>query len=48
MTWPWTVRARVDTYLYSITHVDLQDLLARSAELRATLTGTSDARYVET
>jgi len=43
-----TVRAGAATRLYSLARADFQELLARSEELRATLTGTSEARFVET
>jgi len=43
-----TVRASEATRLYSLARTDFQELLARSEELRATLTGTSEARFVET
>jgi CRP-like cAMP-binding protein len=34
--------------LYSLGREDFQELLERSEELKHAMTGTSDARYVET
>lgn len=43
-----TVRARGPVKLYSLGREDFQRLLERSEKLKSTMTGTSDARYVET
>jgi MFS family permease len=43
-----TVRARGPLELYSLGREDFQDLLERSEDLKSAMTGTSDARYVET
>jgi MFS family permease len=43
-----TVRSRGPVELYSLGRSDFQELLKRSEDLRATMTGTGDVRYVET
>ena len=43
-----TVRAKGPVELYSLGREDFQRLLARSEKLKSAMTGTSDARYVET
>lgn len=43
-----TVRARGPVKLYTLGREDFQRLLARSEKLKSAMTGTSDARYVET
>ena len=43
-----TVRARGPMELYSLERKDFQKLLERSEKLKSAMTGTSDARYVET
>jgi len=43
-----TVRARGPLELYSLGREDFQRLLERSEKLKGAMTGTSDARYVET
>jgi MFS family permease len=43
-----TVRARGALELYSLSREDFQELLERSEELKSAMTGTSDARYLET
>lgn len=43
-----TVRARGPVELYSLGREDFQRLLGRSEQLKGAMTGTSDARYVET
>jgi MFS family permease len=43
-----TVRARGTMELYSLEREDFQKLLARSEGLKTAMTGTGDARYVET
>jgi CRP-like cAMP-binding protein len=43
-----TVRARGLLELYSLSREDFRELLKRSEDLRAAMTGTSDARYLET
>jgi len=43
-----TVRARGPVKLYTLGREDFQKLLARSDKLKSAMTGTSDARYVET
>jgi cyclic nucleotide-binding protein/MFS transporter len=43
-----TVRARGPLELYSLSREDFQELLERSEELKSAMTGTSDARYLET
>jgi MFS family permease len=43
-----TVRSRGPVELYSLGREDFRDLLERSEELQSAMTGTSDARYVET
>lgn len=43
-----TVRARGPVKLYSLGREDFQRLLERSEKLKSAVTGTSDARYVET
>ena len=43
-----TVRARGPMELYSLDREDFQKLLERSEKLKSAMTGTSDARYVET
>ena len=43
-----TVRSRGPVELYSLGRDDFRDLLERSEELQSAMTGTSDARYVET
>ena len=43
-----TVRSRVPVELYSLGREDFQRLLERSKELKSVMTGTGDARYVET
>jgi hypothetical protein len=43
-----TVRARGPLELYSLGREDFQRLLDRSEKLKSAMTGTSDARYVET
>jgi MFS family permease len=43
-----TVKARGPVELYSLSRDDFQSLLQRSEELKATMTGTSDTRYLET
>jgi MFS family permease len=43
-----TVRSRGPVELYSLGREDFQELLERSEELKHAMTGTSDARYVET
>lgn len=43
-----TVRARGPVKLYSLGREDFQRLLERSEKLKSAMTGTSDARYVET
>jgi MFS family permease len=43
-----TVRSRGPVELYSLGRSDFQELLKRSEGMRATMTGTGDARYVET
>jgi MFS family permease len=43
-----TVRAKGALELYSLEREDFQNLLERSEKLKSAMTGTSDARYVET
>jgi len=43
-----TVRARGPVGLYTLDREGFQDLLGRSEKLKRAMTGTSDARYVET
>jgi MFS family permease len=43
-----TVRAKGPLELYSLSREDFRELLERSEELKSAMTGTSDARYVET
>jgi MFS family permease len=43
-----TVRAKSALALYSLEREDFQNLLERSEKLKSAMTGTSDARYVET
>jgi hypothetical protein len=43
-----TVRAKGALELYSLDREDFQNLLERSEKLKSAMTGTSDARYVET
>jgi hypothetical protein len=43
-----TVRAHGPVELYSLSRADFQQILARSEELREALSGTSDARYIDT
>lgn len=43
-----TVRAKGPLELYALEREDFQDLLGRSEKLKGAMTGTSDARYVET
>ncbi len=43
-----TVRSRGPVELYSLGRGDFQELLGRFEEVRAAMTGTSDARYLET
>jgi len=43
-----TVRAKGALELYSLEREDFQTLLERSEKLKSAMTGTSDARYVET
>jgi CRP-like cAMP-binding protein len=43
-----TVRARGPVELYSLSRADFQALLSRSDEFKTSLSGTSDARYLET
>ncbi len=43
-----TVRARGPVELYSLGREDFQSLLSSSEKLKSAMTGTSDARYVET
>jgi MFS family permease len=43
-----TVRAKGPLELYSLSREDFRELLDRSEELKSAMTGTSDARYVET
>jgi MFS family permease len=43
-----TVRSRSPMELYSLEREDFQELLERSEQLKRSMTGTSDARYVET
>ena len=43
-----TVRAKGTLELYSLEREDFQNLLERSEKLKSAMTGTSDARYVET
>jgi MFS family permease len=43
-----TVRTRTPMELYSLEREDFQKLLERSEKLKRSMTGTSDARYVET
>ncbi len=43
-----TVRSRGPVELYSLGRDDFRELLERSEELKSAMTGTSDARYVET
>jgi MFS family permease len=43
-----TVRSRSPVELYSLGRSDFQELLERFEDLRAAMTGTGDARYVET
>jgi CRP-like cAMP-binding protein len=43
-----TVRSRGPVELYSLVRSDFQELLKRSEDLRAAMSGTGDARYVET
>jgi MFS family permease len=43
-----TVRSRGPVELYSLGRDDFRELLERSEELQSAMTGTSDARYVET
>ena len=43
-----TVRAKGALELYSLDREDFQTLLERSEKLKSAMTGTSDARYVET
>jgi CRP-like cAMP-binding protein len=43
-----TERSRGPLELYSLSREDFQDRLERSEDLRAAMTGTSDARYLET
>jgi MFS family permease len=43
-----TVRSRGPLELYSLARGDFQELLGRSEEVRAAISGTSDARYLET
>jgi MFS family permease len=43
-----TVRSRSPMELYSLEREDFQKLLERSEKLKRSMTGTSDARYVET
>jgi hypothetical protein len=43
-----TVRARGPLELYSLSREDFQELLERSEDLKSAMTGTSDARYLET
>ena len=43
-----TVRARGPVELYALDREDFQKLLGRSEKLKSAMTGTSDARYVET
>jgi MFS family permease len=43
-----TVRAKGPLELYSLGRGDFQNLLDRSEKLKSAMTGTSDARYVET
>jgi MFS family permease len=43
-----TVRTRGPMELYSLEREDFQKLLERSEKLKSAMTGTSDARYVET
>jgi MFS family permease len=43
-----TVRTRSPMELYSLEREDFQKLLERSEKLKSAMTGTSDARYVET
>lgn len=43
-----TVRARGQVELYSLSRADFHALLQRSEELQTSMTGTSDARYIET
>ena len=43
-----TVRARGPVEVYSLSRADFQELLQRSEEIKSAMTGTSDARYIET
>jgi MFS family permease len=43
-----TVRSLSPVELYSLGRSDFQELLKRSEDLRATMAGTGDARYIET
>jgi len=43
-----TVRARGPLELYSLSREDFRELLERSEDLKSAMTGTSDARYLET
>ena len=43
-----TERSRGPLELYSLSREDFQELLERSEELKSAMTGTSDARYLET
>jgi MFS family permease len=43
-----TIRAKGALELYSLEREDFQNLLERSEKLKSAMTGTSDARYVET
>lgn len=43
-----TVRTCGPVELYSLSRTDFQELLERSEELRASMTGASDARYIDT
>ena len=43
-----TVRAKGTLELYSLEREDFQNLLESSEKLKSAMTGTSDARYVET
>ena len=43
-----TVRAKGPVELYTLGRDDFQELLERSEELESAMTGTSDARYIET
>ena len=42
------MRAKGTLELYSLEREDFQNLLERSEKLKSAMTGTSDARYVET